>query len=393
MSFQIEIDKAIKEKKLYFVGDRLPVDWYEGFKLWMVLAETGDPKAQFNIGRCYSRGDGVDEDHTKAEYWYLEASKQNDPRALYNLYLQYKESPAATQKSLAEDYLSKAVDLGEPRALEEIKSRNVKRLHEERLLAEEQSKRLQKIEDEEKNKKWVTLLSEIQTKLNKKDLKSAIQIAKSGISLNINNELIQKLIAGLQLDFIINRIEKKEDYWSHNTGRMDNFDTILTKTYHYSQFVITINNQSEYNLSIELNIIEYRPDGQKKITLPLNNVITKKSNNEYQSGFSEYQQDIIGYSIILMGKSLDVYFKKHFSKSKPGGCFVLTACYGNENDPVVVNFRRFRDTFLAKHAIGKAFIRVYYEIGPLLADFIKNKNSVKKTLRHLFNFLNKVLPK
>jgi len=32
MNFQDQIDAAIKEKRLYFVGDQLPPDWYAGFE-------------------------------------------------------------------------------------------------------------------------------------------------------------------------------------------------------------------------------------------------------------------------------------------------------------------------------------------------------------------------
>lgn len=86
----MEIDKAIKEKNLYFIGDALPPDWYAAFKLWLPLAHAGDPKAQFNVGRCYDRGDGVDENKIQAKEWYLKAAEQNDPRAFFNLYLFFK---------------------------------------------------------------------------------------------------------------------------------------------------------------------------------------------------------------------------------------------------------------------------------------------------------------
>lgn len=65
------------------------------------------------------------------------------------------------------------------------------------------------------------------------------------------------------------------------------------------------------------------------------------------------------------------------SESKPKtsypGCFVATAACGSENHPIVVILRDFRDRFLLKWEIGRAFIEEYYTIGPHLADLIRNR--------------------
>ena len=118
MSFQVEIDKEIKEKNLYFIGDALPPDWYAAFKLWLPLAHAGDPKAQFNVGRCYDRGDGVDENKNQAKEWYLKAAEQNDPRAFFNLYLICQvENTAERDLEKAKNFFDRAVELGEVRAI------------------------------------------------------------------------------------------------------------------------------------------------------------------------------------------------------------------------------------------------------------------------------------
>ena len=62
MSFQQYIDSAIKEKEIFFIGEKLPSDWYEGFILWEKIAQTGDPKALFNIAYCYFTGEGTSKD-------------------------------------------------------------------------------------------------------------------------------------------------------------------------------------------------------------------------------------------------------------------------------------------------------------------------------------------
>ena len=104
----MEINEAIKAKRLYFVGDALPPDWYAGFKIWLQLAEGGDPKAQYNIGRCYARGDGIDQDKSLSEKWLLKAAAQNEPRSHYNLYLYHDE---LKNHEISEEWLQKAINL------------------------------------------------------------------------------------------------------------------------------------------------------------------------------------------------------------------------------------------------------------------------------------------
>ena len=47
-------------------------------------AERGDAEAQFRLGRCYERGEGVDRDKAEAARWYIEAAKQGHARAQFN---------------------------------------------------------------------------------------------------------------------------------------------------------------------------------------------------------------------------------------------------------------------------------------------------------------------
>lgn len=120
MSFQVEIDEAIKSKRLYFVGDSLPLDWYCAFRQWLPLAEAGDSKAQFNIGRCYARGDGIEQDKYLSEEWLLKAAVQNEPRSHFNLHLHYEE---LKNSELSENWLQKAASLSEARALKVMDER------------------------------------------------------------------------------------------------------------------------------------------------------------------------------------------------------------------------------------------------------------------------------
>ncbi len=113
-----EIDQLIREKRLYFVGDKLPSDFYEAVRLWLPLAEAGDPKAQYNIARCYHNGDGVDKDSRKAFELYIKASNQRESRSFHNLSLMYEAGEACEKNTAkAQEMMDKAAELGEVRAL------------------------------------------------------------------------------------------------------------------------------------------------------------------------------------------------------------------------------------------------------------------------------------
>ena len=120
----ISLEDTIKEGRLYFVGDRLPPNWFEAFRYWLPLAEAGDPKAQYNVARCFDRGDGTDRDSTQALHWYQKAAAQDDPRAHYNLHIAYsKDGIASSDPALAEAHLQKAASLNERRALMNLGTR------------------------------------------------------------------------------------------------------------------------------------------------------------------------------------------------------------------------------------------------------------------------------
>jgi TPR repeat protein len=163
MTFQVEMDKLIKEKRLYFLGDSLPPDWYAAFKIWLPMAEAADPKAQFNIGRCYDQGEGVDEDKNKAKEWYLKAAEQDDPRAFFNLYLFYSNEKSE-EKNLekAEYFFKRAADAGEVRAIQAI--RNKKAKQEEQLFIQinkNADAKLSEFLKNSENEKAISFINEI----------------------------------------------------------------------------------------------------------------------------------------------------------------------------------------------------------------------------------------
>jgi hypothetical protein len=55
-----------------------------------IWGERGDPFAQFNLGKMYQRGQGVDRSVTEAVKWYAKAVRQREPGAMINLGLMYR---------------------------------------------------------------------------------------------------------------------------------------------------------------------------------------------------------------------------------------------------------------------------------------------------------------
>ena len=73
--------------------------------------------------------------------------------------------------------------------------------------------------------------------------------------------------------------------------------------------------------------------------------------------------------------------------STSGGCYVATAIYGSYDCPEVWTLRRFRDFTLAERWYGRAFIKIYYAISPILVKWFGKtiwfKNIFQKPLNKL----------
>jgi len=72
---------------------------------------------------------------------------------------------------------------------------------------------------------------------------------------------------------------------------------------------------------------------------------------------------------------LAVRMKKGVTKS---GCYVATAAMGDYGHPYVVELRLFRDQLLLKTYAGRAFVSLYYRVGPVLARIIEKSVILRK---------------
>jgi len=64
-----------------------------------------------------------------------------------------------------------------------------------------------------------------------------------------------------------------------------------------------------------------------------------------------------------------------------GGCAIATACYGTPMAEEVKILCAFRDQYLLKNPAGRTLVRLYYRISPKMADFIRDKEELRKICR------------
>jgi len=102
---------AQNAEKLYDEGKELydAKKYQEAFPKLKAAAEKGHKKAQYRLGRCYDKGNGVEEDNKIAFSWYLKSAEQGFAKAQYEVGKSYKNGEGVEEdKVKAFEYFTKA---------------------------------------------------------------------------------------------------------------------------------------------------------------------------------------------------------------------------------------------------------------------------------------------
>jgi len=105
---------AQNAEKLYTEGKALydAKNYKEAFPKLKIAAEKGHKKAQYRMGRCYDKGNGVAEDDKQAFAWYMKSAEQGFPKAIYEVGKCYKNGEGvAEDRAKAFQYFTKAAKL------------------------------------------------------------------------------------------------------------------------------------------------------------------------------------------------------------------------------------------------------------------------------------------
>jgi len=67
--------------------------------------------------------------------------------------------------------------------------------------------------------------------------------------------------------------------------------------------------------------------------------------------------------------------------ARPGPCFIATAAYGSPMADEIGVLRQFRDQYLLTNPVGRAFVDLYCEVSPPIAEFITEHPDLKPIVR------------
>ncbi|KQT01752.1 tetratricopeptide repeat protein [Rhizobium sp. Leaf386] len=102
-------------------------DFARAANVFEVLAQRGEPFAQFSLGYMFRKGEGVSQDDAKAAEWYRKAATQGHPAAQRNMAYMYEHGYGVSQDlDEAIAWYNRAAASGDPQsgAIADIFSRS-----------------------------------------------------------------------------------------------------------------------------------------------------------------------------------------------------------------------------------------------------------------------------
>ena len=80
---------------------------------------------------------------------------------------------------------------------------------------------------------------------------------------------------------------------------------------------------------------------------------------------------------------------KSEAEQKASACYIATMVYGDYNHPQVVTLRSFRDNTLRNSALGRAFIKFYYNNSPSWVEYMRDKKVINNIIKGILDkFIN-----
>ena len=154
---------------------------------------------------------------------------------------------------------------------------------------------------------------------------------------------------------------------------------------HYNQFSTTNNAFGECSnrvvcagniyAEIEAGLKKVFPNKKERIANHQKVYATFMSNNSRW-----YNKDYLTNTLNRLGEEIRTVDSSYQTPTvaASGGCYVATAVYGSYDCPQVWTLRRYRDYTLAGSWYGRAFIRTYYAISPILVKWFGHTEWFKK---------------
>ena len=97
----------------------MAIDYVRAMTAYKIGAEGGDALCQYQLGRMYRDGKGVEVDHKQAVAWLEKAATQDYPNAVGNLGVCAAQGQGMTPSfRRAREYFQRAIDLGHSETVE-----------------------------------------------------------------------------------------------------------------------------------------------------------------------------------------------------------------------------------------------------------------------------------
>jgi TPR repeat protein len=109
------MDALYKKGNNYLYGENgFPVNYYSAMECFLKVANSGDSKAQLQVGYMYALGLGVTQNDSISEMWYMKSADRHNAIALYNISYRYLYGKGGLEKDykLAMKYAIASADSG-----------------------------------------------------------------------------------------------------------------------------------------------------------------------------------------------------------------------------------------------------------------------------------------